>query len=30
VEQQTGGRIIRPQSEYVGPRDLRYTPIQER
>ncbi|MFN8514933.1 MAG: citrate synthase/methylcitrate synthase [Thermomicrobiales bacterium] len=30
IEQQTGGRIIRPQSEYVGPRDLRYVPIDQR
>jgi citrate synthase len=30
MEQQAGGRIIRPQSEYVGPRDLRYTPIDQR
>jgi len=30
MEQRAGGRIIRPQSEYVGPRDLRYTPIDQR
>ena len=30
MEQQHGGRLIRPQSEYVGPRDLRYVPLEER
>ena len=30
MEQRAGGRIIRPQSEYVGPHDLRYAPIDQR
>jgi citrate synthase len=30
LEHREGGRIIRPQSEYVGPSDLHYTPIDER
>ena len=30
MEQQAGGRIIRPQSEYVGPHDLRYVPVDKR
>jgi citrate synthase len=30
MEQRAGGRIIRPQSEYVGPNDLRYIPIEQR
>jgi len=30
LEHREGGRIIRPQSEYVGPRDLHYIPIAER
>ena len=30
LEHREGGRIIRPQSEYVGPRDLHYTAIDER
>jgi citrate synthase len=30
LEQQANNRLIRPQSEYVGPRDLRYKPAGER
>jgi citrate synthase len=30
IEQQHANRIIRPQSEYVGPRDRRWTPLGER
>ena len=30
IEQRTGGRIIRPQSEYIGPRDLHFVPIEQR
>ena len=30
LEHREGGRIIRPQSEYVGPRDLHYQPVEER
>jgi len=30
LEQQRANRIIRPQSEYVGPRDRRWTPLPER
>ena len=30
LEQQAHNRLIRPQSEYVGPRDLRYTPVDGR
>jgi len=30
LEQQRANRIIRPQSEYVGPRDRRWTPLAER
>jgi citrate synthase len=29
-EQQAANRIIRPQSAYVGPRDRRWIPIEER
>ncbi len=30
LEHRAGGRIIRPQSEYVGPRDRHYTAIDKR
>ena len=30
LEHREGGRIIRPQSEYVGPRDLHYVPVGDR
>ena len=30
MEQARGNRIIRPQSEYVGPRDRRFVPLAER
>lgn len=30
LEHQKSGRLIRPQSEYVGPRGLRYVPASER
>ncbi len=30
MEQQAGGRLIRPQSVYVGPEGLRYSPMPER
>jgi citrate synthase len=30
MEQQDGGRLIRPQSEYVGPRGLQFVPIEKR
>jgi citrate synthase len=29
MEQRAGGRLIRPQSEYIGPRDLRYSAAGE-
>jgi citrate synthase len=30
LEQYANNRLIRPRAEYVGPRDVRYTPIEER
>src|SRR5205823_12460411 len=30
IELQNAGRLIRPQSEYVGPRGLKFKPIDER
>jgi citrate synthase len=30
LEQQAENRLIRPASEYVGPRDLKYMPMAER
>jgi citrate synthase len=30
IEQLRNNRLIRPRSEYVGPRNLRYVPIDER
>jgi citrate synthase len=30
LEQQRANRIIRPQSEYTGPRDRRWVPLAER
>ena len=30
MEQQDGGRLIRPQSEYNGPRGLQFVPIEKR
>ena len=30
LEHNEGGRLIRPQSKYVGPRGLRYTPLDQR
>ncbi len=30
LEQKSSGRLIRPESEYVGPRDLRYVPLEMR
>jgi citrate synthase len=30
LEQYTNNRLIRPRAEYIGPIDLKYTPIEER
>ncbi|HZC08040.1 MAG TPA: citrate synthase [Ktedonobacterales bacterium] len=30
LEQMIGNRLIRPQSEYVGPQGLKFTPVEER
>jgi citrate synthase len=30
LEQYENNRLIRPRAEYVGPRDMKYTPIGER
>jgi citrate synthase len=30
LEQYENNRLIRPRADYIGPRDLRYAPIQER
>lgn len=30
LEQQAENRLIRPASEYIGPRGLKYTPVQQR
>jgi citrate synthase len=30
LEQQAENRLIRPASEYVGPRDLKYVPMADR
>jgi citrate synthase len=30
IEQQSDNRLIRPESEYTGPTDLTYIPLDER
>jgi len=30
LEQYANNKLIRPRAEYIGPRDLKYTPIEER
>jgi citrate synthase len=30
LEQFRNNRLIRPRAEYIGPRDLKYVPIEQR
>jgi len=30
LEQRVDGRLIRPQSEYTGPRDRKWVPVSDR
>jgi citrate synthase len=30
LEQAANNKLIRPESEYIGPRDVRYVPLDER